>query len=284
MIEKKDFLKRLFRYVLIILGGITVGIGIGWILLPVKLSTGGFSGISIILYYIFNIPASIGIIILNIPLSIAAIKILGIKISIRSLVGMLSISLGLIITEHLTPLTEDILLAAIFGGIAIGIGVSLAIRGDGTTGGTDLVAKLINNKRPFLNLGQILLIIDGIIILASAIIFKDIDVALYSIVAVFIMSKTMDFMLEGIGYSKAMFIISNKPDEVSDYVLKEIGRGATGLQGRGMYTKENKEVILCIVNKRELPKLKNKIKEIDNKAFMIITTVTEAIGEGFRAI
>jgi uncharacterized membrane-anchored protein YitT (DUF2179 family) len=274
--------KIIYQYFLILLGGSLVGLAVGWILLPLKLSTGGFSGIATVLFYVYKIPAEFGIVILNIPLVLISIKVLGIGFTFRSLIGTIAISISISIAEKLEPLTEDILLASIFGGFIVGIGLALAIRGEGTTGGTDLVAKIVHKKRPLFNLGQIILMIDFLIITSSAFIFKNVDVALYSLVAVFIMTNVLDFITQGVNDFKAMFIISTKPNEVSDYIIKEIGRGATGLYGKGMYTGEDKQVLFCIVNKIEILKLKRKIKEIDNKAFIIVTPVTETVGEGFK--
>lgn len=250
-------------------------------MLPVKLSTGGFSGIATILFYVYKIPANMGMIILNAPLLIISLKVLGVKFSFKTVLGTVGVSVGISIGEMFQPLTNDILLAAIFGGLAVGLGLSLAVKGEGTTGGTDVVVRLIQKIKPHMNFGEILLIVDGAIITTSAIVFRNIDVALYSVVAVFVVTKMMDLILEGANYAKALFIVSSKPDEISKYILEEIGRGVTGLNGKGMYTKEDKEVLLCIVNKRELPKVKQKIKEIDSKSFTIVTTVTEAVGEGF---
>jgi uncharacterized membrane-anchored protein YitT (DUF2179 family) len=228
---------------------------------------------------VFKIPAEIGIVLLNIPLVILPIKVLGFGFTFRSIIGTLAISATINIAEKFEPLTEDILLAAVFGGILVGIGLALAIKGEGTTGGTDLVAKMVHKIKPLFNLGQIILMLDFIIITSAAIIFKNVDVALYSLVAVFIMTNVLNFIIQGVNDLKAMFIISAKPNEVSEFIIKEIGRGATGLQGKGMYTGEDKQVLLCIVNKIEIIKLKRKIKEIDNRAFMIITPVMETVGE-----
>lgn len=277
----KKWLSMIFQYGLTIVGGLLVGIAVGWILLPVKISTGGFSGIATLLFYAYQIPADVAMLVLNIPLILISLKILGLGPTIKSLLGTYAISIGIGLSERFGILTQDIVLASIFGGALVGLGLGLAVRGDGTTGGTDLVAKIVHKKNPFMNLGQLILIIDAGIIVTSAIVFRDIDVALYSIVAVFVMTKVLDVITEGVEYTKAMFIISNKPEEIAEYILKEVGRGATGLQGRGMYTGENKEVLLCIVHRREIPKLKKKIKEIDNRSFTIITTATETIGEGF---
>lgn len=272
---------KVLKYVLAILGGAIVGLGTGWILLPLKLSTGGFSGIATLVHYLFNVPAGIVTLVLNIPLFLVAIKMLGIQYSFRAFASMLSLSLALTITERWNPLTSDLILASIFGGAIVGVGLALSLRGEATTGGTDLIAKLIQVKKPYLNLGEILLIIDGLIIAISSFTFESIEVALYSGIAVFVMTKIMDLILEGGGYAKAMFIITDKEEEISEYIINEVQRSATKIEAQGIYSKKDKNILLCVANKREIPKIKNKIKEIDRGCFIIITTVTEAIGTGF---
>lgn len=272
---------KVLKYVLAILGGAIVGLGTGWILLPLKLSTGGFSGIATLVHYLFNVPAGIVTLVLNIPLFLVAIKMLGIQYSFRTFASMLSLSLALTITERWNPLTSDLILASIFGGAIVGVGLVLSLRGEATTGGTDLIAKLIQVKKPYLNLGEILLIIDGLIIAISSFTFESIEVALYSGIAVFVMTKIMDLILEGGGYAKAMFIITDKEEAISEYIINEVQRSATKIEAQGIYSKKDKNILLCVANKREIPKIKNKIKEIDSGCFIIITTVTEAIGTGF---
>lgn len=194
---------------------------------------------------------------------------------------MLSLSLMLSIANSWEPLTNDMFLASIFGSIIIGIGIAIAIKGESTTGGTDLMAKLIKEKNKHLNLGEIIFIIDGIIILIAAFTFESIEIALYSGIAVFVMTKVIDFILDGGKYAKAVFIISNKTEDITNYILNNIKRGVTLIDAKGAYSGSDKTIMLCVANKREVPSIKDKIKGIDPKAFFIVTTVSEAIGEGF---
>lgn len=272
---------KILKYLFAILGGAVVGIGAGWMLLPLKLSTGGFSGIATLLHYLLHIPAGYVTMALNIPLFLIAIKMLGVQYSVRTLMSMISLSVMLTLSESWSPLTSDLILASIFGGATVGLGLALAVKGEATTGGSDLIAKLIQLKKPYLNMSELLLIIDGIIIGVSSFTFESIEVALYSGIAVFVMTKIMDLILEGAGYAKAMFIITDKEDEISEYIINEVQRSATRIKAQGMYSKLDKDILLCVANKREIPKIKNKMKEIDNNCFIIVTTVTEAIGRGF---
>lgn len=279
-------MKCVLEYILLIIGGLFVGISVGLVLLPVKLTTGGFSGLATIFYYFFGLPANIGIILLNIPVFLITWKVLGIKYGFRSLIGMFSCSLGIRGGEYLIntfgPLTDDLMLSALYGGVISGIGIALTYRASGSTGGTDLIAKLVHHFKPYLNMGEILLFVDGTIIAALAITFHSAEIALYSIVSAFVMTKFVDIILEGADFAKGVFIITNKGEEISEYIHHTLGRTSTQINAVGTYSHTEKEILLCVVNKKEIPKLKEGVKEIDDKAFTIVTTVTEAIGEGFK--
>ncbi|MBO5143722.1 MAG: YitT family protein [Clostridia bacterium] len=274
--------KELFNYILAIIGGILVGVGEAWVLIPLKLTTGGFNGIAMLIYYLLKLPVGFVSMLLNFPLFILSLNTLGRNYSIRTLVSMLVTSIMLEISNGWEPLTNDLLLASIFGSLIIGIGIAVCLKGSSTTGGTDLLAKIIQSKKKHLNLGNIILIIDTIIIAIASFTFESIEIALYSGIAVFVMTKVIDFILDGGKYEKALFIITNKSNEISEYIMNEIKRGVTKIDAIGEYTGDRKEILLCIANKREVPKIKDEIKIIDNRSFTIITTVTEAIGEGFE--
>ena len=279
--KENKIIKEVWQYFILILGGLLVGISVGLVLLPVKLSTGGFGGIATILYYLLGLPASIGLVLLNIPVFIITWKVLGFRYSLKSLVGMIACSLGILWGEELGVLTNELMLAALYGGVISGVGIALTYRVGGSTGGTDLIAKLLQVKIPHMNLGELLLIVDGIIIAMLALTFSSIEIALYSAVAVFIMTKILDLILLGASYAKAVFVITNKGDEISEFLHSTINRTTTKIKATGTYTNTEKDILLCVVNKKEIPKLKEGILSIDNKAFTIVTTVTEAMGEGF---
>lgn len=277
----KDNLKEILNYALAIIGGCLVGIGEAWALIPLKLTTGGFNGIGMLLYYLWQIPVGLVSILLNLPLFFVSTKMLGVKYSIRTLVAMLFTSLALEFATNFTPLTGDLLLAAIFGSAIVGLGIAICLKGESTTGGTDLVAKLIQTKNKHLQMGNILLTIDAVVILIASVTFDSIEIALYSGIAVFVMTKVIDFILDGGKYEKAMFVITSKPEDVSKYIINDADRGLTKINAIGGYTGEHKEILLCVSNKRDIPKIKEDIKKIDEKCFIIVTTVTEAIGNGF---
>lgn len=277
-------IKLIFDYIVLIFGATLVGVSVGSVLLPSKLSTGGFTGIATILHYVMKLPASIVLPALNIPIFLLVWKVIGFKYGFRSLVGMIFCSLGIKLGEYFGVLTTEPILAAIYGGILSGFGIALTYRAGGSTGGTDLVAKLVQVKKQHMNLSEILLIVDGIIIATSSIIFNSIEVALYSIVSLYVMTKMLDLVLVGADYSKAVFIITEKDKEISDYMHSVLNRTTTKINAVGTYTNTEKRILLCVVNKKEIPKLKEGILGIDDKAFTIITTVTDAYGQGFKEL
>ncbi len=268
-------------YITLCIGGILLGISIEYILLPVKMTTGGYSGIATLMHYLLKIPTEVSIILLNVPTFIITWKVLGKKFGVRSFVGMLMCSAGAIIGRQFDVLTNNMMLAALYGGALAGIGVALAYKAGGSTGGTDIIAKLISVKAGYINVGEAFLIIDGIIIAIMAIVFKDLEIGLYSVIAAFVASKVIDVILIGADYAKALFVITSVPEEISRYMHIEIGRTTTKFKVIGTYTDKEKEMLMCVVSKKEIPKLKSTINEIDPEAFMIVTSVTEAIGRGF---
>lgn len=282
--KKNSILKTFFDYIILIIGSTLVGISVSFVLLPVKLTTGGFSGLATILYYLFNIPANIGIILLNIPAFIITWKVLGIRYGLRSFVGLMFCSFGISLGGMFEPLTTDFVLASIYGGLISGLGISLTYSVGGSTGGTDLIARLVHEKKPYMNLGEILLVVDGIIIAILSFTFSSIELALYSAVAAFVMTKMIDLVLEGASYAKALFIITDKGEEISEYIHKNVGRTTTKINAKGTYSDTEKEILLCVINKKQIPIIKKAIKNIDDKSFTIVTTVTEAIGEGFNKL
>lgn len=277
-------IKLIFDYIVLMFGATIVGISVGSVLLPSKLSTGGFTGIATILHYVMKLPASVVLLALNIPIFLLVWKVIGFKYGFRSLVGMIFCSLGIKLGEYFGVLTTEPILAAIYGGILSGLGIALTYRAGGSTGGTDLVAKLVQVKKQHMNLSEILLIVDGIIIATSSIIFNSIEVALYSIVSLYVMTKMLDLVLVGADYSKAVFIITEKDKEISDYMHSVLKRTTTRINAVGTYTNTEKRILLCVVNKKEIPKLKEGILGIDDKAFTIITTVADAYGQGFKEL
>ncbi len=278
----KTFFKTLWEYIILIIGGILLGIAIEFVLVPLKMTTGVVSGISTLLYYLIEMPIEISLVLLNVPIFLISWKVLGFKFGMRSFVGMLAVSLGAIIGGTMGVLTQDFMLAALYGGVLSGVGIALTYKVGGSTGGTDIIAKLITAKAKHINVGEALMIVDGLIVAILTLTFKELEIGLYSVVAAFITTKIIDLMLIGGGYAKAMFVITKKGEEISKYIHGELERTATKFDAIGTYTNENREMLLCVVNKKEIPKLKEAINKIDPESFVIVTAVAEALGEGFK--
>lgn len=282
-ITRKTFNKKNIKnFILISAGSIFVALSINLFLLSQKISPGGVSGIATVIHYTLGLPVGIVVLAINIPLFITGVLTLGKGFGVGSIYSTLLLSYTIDLTAGLQPLTKDILLSSIFGGVLMGLGLALVFKAGATTGGTDIPAKILNRYAPHMAISKFLLFIDGAVILSAMIVFRDIDIGLYSALTLYISAKVIDIMIEGVTYEKAIFIISDKAQEISERILVELERGVTGLLGRGMYTKQDKTVLLCIVSTREIIEIKNIVRSIDNKAFVIISDVKEALGEGFR--
>ncbi len=270
-------------YILILIGTLITAVGLDMFLIPNKIAAGGVSGIATIVYYVVNFPVGITMLAINIPLFLMGIKQLGVGFGLRSLMGTVALSavVDAMATMNLPVLTKDPLLASIYGGIVVGIGIGIVFRAKGTTGGTDLAAAIVNNYLK-LSVGMILFFIDAAVIVAAGIAFNSAELALYALITVFITARVIDVVQEGFGYAKAALIISQKPEKVTETILYRLNRGATAIRGRGLYTGTDKDVILAVVTRAEITRLKELVHEIDPTAFVILTDVHEVLGEGFK--
>ncbi|MDT3703356.1 MAG: YitT family protein [Thermincola sp.] len=276
-------LKVLREYFFILIGVLLTAVGLDMFLVPNRIAAGGVSGIATILHYVAGFPVGTAMLAINIPLFIIGIKQFGLGMGLRSLFGTVTLSLliDLMASLEIPEPTQNPLLASIYGGIIVGIGIGIVFRNKGTTGGTDLAAAIINNYMK-LSVGVVLFIVDASVIIAAGLAFHSAELALYALLTVFLTARVIDIVQEGFGNTKAALIISNKPEEVADAILKKLDRGVTSLSGKGMYTGNEREVILSVVTRPEISILKDLVHEIDPKAFVILTDVHEVLGEGFK--
>jgi len=271
-----------FDIIKIIIGTIIMAVGINLFLVPNQLSSGGFSGIGTIIYYIFEIPVGTTILILNVPLFLIAYFKIGRKFFIRAIIGTLLLSYFLNLFQGIKPLTNDRFLAFLYGSVVVGIGTAIVLKASGSTGGTELLANIIKAYRPITKTGTLIVIFDTIIVLTNTIFFKDIEVGLYSALVIYIMGKILDIFFEGIDFAKMLIVISPKWEEISKKINKELRRGTTALYGKGMYRKEEKNILLCIMSRAEAREARMLIEKIDPSAFIIISNAREVYGEGFK--
>ncbi len=267
------------NYLFILIGTAIVAIGFNTLLLPNQIAAGGVSGISTIMQS-FGFEAAYVQWGLNIPLFIAGFYLLGGTFGVKTLVGSIFLPLMVFVTRHIAPVTHEALLAAIFGGVVIGIGIGLVFLGNGSTGGTALAAKIIN-KYTGLTLGTCLAMMDGLIVLAAMTVFG-IEEGLYAVIGVFISSKTIDVVQAGFSHSKMAMIITGHEDEVRQAVFDQIDRGVTKISAVGGYTDHDRPILMCVVGQSQFTKLKQVVKAIDASAFVIVMDAKEVLGEGFK--
>ena len=261
---------------------IIMAIATSLILLPNQLSTGGFAGIATIFYYFLNIPMGTTILSINIPLFIFAAYKLGKGFVIRSFIGTVTFSFSIDILDKLQPLTQDRFLACIYGGIIIGLGTAIILKANSSTGGSDLISMLVKKYNPNIRTGNVIIIVDVIIVGLNVLLFKEIEIGLYSAIAIYLMGKMIDIIFEGIYFTKLLIIISKRNEEIAEVIGEKIGRGTTGLYGKGMYKDEQKLVLLCAASRGDVVRVKQTAKKIDPESFIIIANAREVVGLGFK--
>lgn len=278
---------KVHKYLMITIGTGILAFGITCFYDAVGLVTGGFSGLAIVIKHVSaifmekGIPLWLTTIALNLPVFIMTYFLKGKKFIGKTLFGTAMFSVWLYILPSVNLAEGDPLIAALFGGICAGAGVGLVIRMGATTGGTDMVSALVQLKLRHYSIVQILLVIDGLVVLLGLLIFG-IRPTLYAIIGIIVQTKVSDLVIGGFNYSKAAFIITNQYEEVAKRIMTELERGVTGLKAKGMYTQQEKCVLYCIVNQKEIVILKDIVNEVDPNAFVIVSDVKEVLGEGFQ--
>ncbi len=281
--KAKTIRKWIIDIVVVIAASVIYSMGLHCFTTPNSIAPGGVSGIATVINAYTGINVGIIYGAINVPLIIIGFIFLGKKLMIKTIVSVATITLT---TDYLLagfPVYEgEHILAAIFGGLLLGAGLGLVYLRDGTSGGTDIVNKLINRKLPYFSLGRIMMATDAVIVLVSMLAFKSIESGLYSIIAIFVCSKVIDMILYGSFEAKMMLIFSDHYTEIADEIMLGINRGVTYLDGTGAYSGNEKHIICCAVRKNEYPKIKRAVKKIDPNAFIIITNAGEVMGEGFQ--
>lgn len=283
---KNNFKSTIIEALGMITGCLISSIGINMFFKPHTIAPGGLSGLSVVLSKMSGLSVSTIMLMMGIPLIIFSIKILGKKNAIKTLIGMLLLSACLELTSSLSQIkvTNDILLSAITGAILLGFGLGIIFRVDGSTGGTDLIALMVNKVIPSIPLSKCLVFIDGLVVISSGLVNKNLETGLYSAISLYIIVKIVDFIIAGFNYSKSFMIITNEEEALKNAIVNDIKRGITILDGKGGYTDSNKSVLIVVVNKNQEIHLKKLIKKVDKNAFIIVSNVHEVFGEGFTPI
>ena len=272
------------KYVFFILAALFYAMGISLFLDPNQLAPGGIVGISVILHQFTNISTGTLYFILNVPILILGFMKFGYKVMLDTL---FMVVLNSVFTNYFTgfgPITKEYLLAAIAGSVLVGMGIGIVFRQGATTGGIDIIVKLLRSKFPHMSTGKIFMMLDILVVTISGIVFGNFNLAMYAFIAVVFSSKVVDYVLYGDDEAKLIYIISNSQKVISERLLNEANVGVTFIQGSGGYSKTSYEVIMCVVRKRLSPKVEEIVKEEDEKALMIVCRASEIFGEGYKKI
>jgi uncharacterized membrane-anchored protein YitT (DUF2179 family) len=280
MTRKNKVLREIRRYVFLLLGSVLAATGLEIFLIPNNLIDGGIVGVSIIAGYLTKLPFSVFVVLLNLPFLLMGYKQIGKTFVFSSLFSIVSLSLWTMLLHPVPGLTEDVLLASVFGGIILGIGVGLIIRYGGSLDGTEMVSIIINEKTPF-SVGEIVMFFNIFILGSSGLIFGW-DRAMYSLIAYFIAYKVIDVTIEGLDEAKAAIIISDRHVEIADAIMARLGRGVTYLEGKGAFSNDHKTVLYSVVTRLEIAKLKTIIHDKDENAFVTINDVSDVMGGKHR--
>ncbi len=283
--KKKTVKETVKDYLLITLGSVIYAAGIALFLDPNSLAPGGVSGIAIIINH-FAEPLSVGIIIvlMNIPIMILGVVKFGFRFLLSSIYSVvLSSAMMEVFGRFAGPLTDNLLLAALAGGALQAVGIGLVFRAGATTGGIDIIVRVLRRRLRYVRTGTLFLLIDGVVITVSGIVFKNLDIALYAALALTVYMTVFNSVLYGGDGARLVYIISNSKESIANRILTELDAGATVLSGKGAYTGQEKEVLMAVLRMRSLPEARDIVREEDKKAFMIVTKATSVFGEGFKS-
>lgn len=276
-LTKTKIAKRIF---FITLGAVLMAVGLESFLVPNRVIDGGITGISIITSHLSGISLGIFIFLFNLPFFFIGYKQIGKTFAISTMYGIIVLSASITILHGMPVFTEDVLLAAVFGGIVIGVGIGIVMRNGGSLDGTEILAIVFHKRLPF-SVGEMIMFIN-IFILGSAGFVYGWDRAMYSLLAYFVASKTIDVVLQGLDESKSAWIISDKSEIIGDALMARLGRGVTYFKGEGAYTGDDKKVIFCVITRLEEAKLKSIVEEIDTEAFVAVANIAEVRGGRFK--
>ena len=274
--------ERFFSYAQILLGSVIGAAAYPLFMTPNRIAPGGVTGIATILNHLFSLPVGTVSLVLNIPLFIIGYRSMGRIFAFRSLVATVLFSVFIDILP-LRPMTDDPLLGTLYGGVLLGIGLGLIMRGGATTGGSDMVARMVHKRFSFISVGSFLFAIDCAVVIAAGFCIGTTE-ALYALINIFLTARVMDIVIIGFSGNKACFVISDRWQAIADRVMKEMGRGVTQLMSRGGYTGTARPTLLCVISRQEIMTFKRVLREEDENAFVIIVEAHEAIGDGFEGL
>lgn len=268
-----------------IAGSTLYAVGVHMFTAPNHIAPGGVTGIATMINYLLGAPIGTVSLLINIPLLFLSFKLLGRAMTVKTLKSVFIMSLILNVMNFILPAyTKNPLLAALFGGVGIGAGLAIIFMRGGTTGGTDIAARLLQLKFPYIPMGRAMLLVDCVVLITSSFVYRQLESALYGLIAIFTCTRVLDSLLYGVDVGKMVLVISEKSQEISKAIINDLDRGATLLAGKGAYSGNDKYVVLSAVRKNQFHKLKNLVYDIDPRAFIIVAEAGEIMGEGFKPI
>ncbi|MGL5260299.1 MAG: YitT family protein [Lachnospiraceae bacterium] len=272
------------KYSIITIACFFYGVGVSLFFNPNRIAPGGVTGIAVILSQLIPVRVGTLLLVLNIPILGVGLYKFGLKFLYSTIYATIMVSIFTDLLSYFKPLTTDPLLAVIIGGSLIASSLAVIFKTGATTGGADIIVKLLRLKYQYLKTGRLFLIVDFIVVLSSGLILQNLNIAMYGIIGVFVMSIVMDGVLYGRDGAKLIYIISDVSSEIADRLISEVNIGVTFLHGTGAYSKKNKNIIMCIMRKQTSPHVEAIVKEVDPGAFFIISSAAEIYGEGFKDI
>lgn len=286
-LNAKKILNLFYDFIFITLGSVLYAVCINALTAPNNIAPGGVTGIATLINYVLGTPIGVAVFIINIPIIICAAVQIGYKLVLKTSFAIVISSVLIDVFALFVPAYQgDLILVALMAGVLEGVGLALTFVRGATTGGTDMLARVLGKKHRHMSMGKIMLSLDGVVIVSSALIYKSIDSAIYACIVVFVSTRIIDAILSGtdIGAGKLFFIFSRKREEIAKKIYSELDRGVTYLKGKGGYTNEDIEIIMCAVRRYEIFKLHEIIKETDHEAFIIVGDAGEITGQGFKSI
>ena len=274
--------EKLKNNILFLIGPIITAFGISVFFTPNKVVSGGVSGLSTILYHIAKIPPGLSFAVINILFLLISFKVIGREFVFKTIIGAANISLFVQIFSELPPMTNDIILASVFGSLLYGFGIGLTLLSGGSTGGTDILGRLLQYFFAHFKIGKLLLFVDAAVIMTSLITFRQIDLALWGIVALFLSTFSVDWLIQKLNVSKLAFVVTENGVEISKKLVSTSPRGVTIIDVVGAYTMEKKQTLMCALKEAEIPEFQRKILEIDPEAFIIFSESQQIVGNGFH--
>lgn len=280
---KNPVVRLICEYMVIAVASVFFAIAVSLFLDPNKLAPGGVTGIAIIINHFLDMPTGTLVLIMNIPIMILGIWKFGVKFFISTIVATVMGSVFIDIVAKFPVATNDMFLSALMGGILMGLSIGLIFKVGASTGGTDIIARLLKIRFPHVETGKLFILVDIMIVLASAIAFRDIELAAYAGICVFVSGKALDFVLYGGEGARLIFVISDKEEEIAQKFMTDLDSGVTYVNGIGAYTSADKKIIMCAMTKQMLPKAQDIVRDIDINAFIIVTSANEIVGEGYKS-